>query len=233
MRADKSRDENASPGVPMHGEAAQKRNTKGLFLITTGLLLIAAALLLVLYNLRENDRAGRASAEIVKKLEETIDNDGPDALKDDGADQDAAGTGAEQGQELPTVEIDGYQYIGILEIPCLSLKLPVMAEWDYERLKISPCRYSGSCYLDDMVICAHNYAKHFSPVKWLEIGEEVYFITVDGRVNRYQVSNRETVQPTAVEEMIDNTREAWDLTLFTCNTSGLTRCAVRCERIPH
>ena len=23
----------------------------------------------------------------------------------------------------------------------------------------------------------------------------------------------------------------WDLTLFTCNTSGQTRCAIRCQRV--
>ena len=41
---------------------------------------------------------------------------------------------------MPTVTIDGYDYIGYVEAPVLGLKLPVMAEWDYDRLKIAPCR---------------------------------------------------------------------------------------------
>ncbi len=129
---------------------------------------------------------------------------------------------------MPTVEIDGYLYIGVLEIPKSDLTLPVMYEWDYDRLKISPCRFSGSYFTNDLVICAHNYARHFSPIKWLDIGEDVYFSTVDGNVYHYTVSNRETVQPTDVKQMIDRGEENWDLTLFTCNTGGQTRCAVRC-----
>ena len=90
------------------------------------------------------------------------------------------------------------------------------------------------------MICAHNYASHFSPIKWIGIGTDVYFITVDQVVYHYTVSNRETVQPTAIEEMIRNQNNAgedgvnsqWDLTLFTCNTGGQTRCAVRCDRVP-
>ena len=40
--------------------------------------------------------------------------------------------------ELPVVMLDGYGYVGYLELLTLELKLPVMAEWDYKRLKISP-----------------------------------------------------------------------------------------------
>ena len=136
---------------------------------------------------------------------------------------------------MPTEQIDGYEYIGTLEIPSLGLQLPVMNEWDYDRLKISPCRYSGSYYTDDLVICAHNYQKHFSPVKWIDMNADVYFITVDNVVYHYIVSNRETLQPTSVEHMIgqdsqDFGMDEWDMTLFTCSMGGQTRCAVRCIR---
>ena len=124
-------------------------------------------------------------------------------------------------------------------VEALDLTLPVMDRWDYTRLKISPCVYSGSYKTDDLVICAHNYARHFSPVKRIDIGADVYLITVDCRVYHYQVTNRETLQPGSVENMIENTNNTtdgtvtneWDLTLFTCNTGGQTRCAVRCARI--
>lgn len=195
---------------------SKKKNRNGLRLITIGLLLIAAAFILVLYNIWDANRAKKASDQIVKNLEDGI----PDNQQDFPYDG-----------EMPTIEIDGYSYIGILDIPDLDLHLPVMADWDYKRLKISPCRYSGSYFMDDMVICAHNYAKHFSPIKWIDIGSEVYFTNVNGQVYHYQVSNRETIQPTAVEDMIDNTKEDWDLTLFTCNTNGRTRCAVRCIKM--
>ena len=106
-----------------------------------------------------------------------------------------------------------------------------MSEWSYAGLKIAPGRYSGSTYADNMVVCAHNYAKHFSPIKWLALGSEVYFTDMDGQRWSYEVSNVETIQPTDIDKMITASDEdAWDLTLFTCTTGGRARCAVRCTR---
>ena len=196
-------------------------------LILLGLLLLLGAGGLTAYNIWDGIRAERASQHIIQEMD--IGQDLVEAL-DREPDDDP---------EMPVIEVEGYYYIGILEIPSLQLTLPVMDRWDDTRLKISPCVYSGSYKTDDLVICAHNYARHFSPVKWIDIGADVYLITVDCRVYHYQVTNRETLQPAAVENMIENTNNTtdgtitneWDLTLFTCNTGGQTRCAVRCARI--
>ena len=196
-------------------------------LILLGLLLLLGAGGLTAYNIWDGIRAERASQHIIQEMD--IGQDLVEAL-DRESDDDP---------EMPVIEVEGYYYIGILEIPSLQLTLPVMDRWDYTRLKISPCVYSGSYKTDDLVICAHNYARHFSPVKWIDMGADVYLITVDCRVYHYQVINRETLQPGSVENMIENTNNTtdgtvtneWDLTLFTCNTGGQTRCAVRCARI--
>ena len=196
-------------------------------LILLGLLLLLGAGGLTAYNIWDGIRAERASQHIIQEMD--IGQDLVEAL-DREPDDDP---------EMPVIEVEGYYYIGILEIPSLQLTLPVMDRWDYTRLKISPCVYSGSYKTDDLVICAHNYARHFSPVKRIDIGADVYLITVDCRVYHYQVINRETLQPGSVENMIENTNNTtdgtvtneWDLTLFTCNTGGQTRCAVRCARI--
>lgn len=195
-------------------------NRKGTLSIFIGLLLMAAAFILTIYNIWDAGRAKKASDEIVEKLEAILPDGKPGILEYGDADW-----------ELPTEVIDGYCYIGILQIPGLDLCLPVMEVWDYERLKISPCRYNGSCFTDDMVICAHNYAKHFGSIRWMDIGDDIYFITVEGQAYHYQVSNLETVRPTAIEEMIDSSASDWNLTLFTCNADGQTRCAVRCVRV--
>lgn len=197
------------------------KNRRGLLPVTIGLLLIMSAFLLVLYNIWDAGRAKEASDEIVSKLREIIPDEAPELPEYEASKE-----------EMPVEEIDGYFYIGMLDIPELDLVLPVMAEWDYERLKISPCRYAGSYYSENMVICAHNYSKHFSPIKWIDIGADIYFTNVEGQTYHYQVSSRETVQPADVEYMIENTEKDWDMTLFTCSTGGQTRCAVRCVHVP-
>ena len=126
---------------------------------------------------------------------------------------------------MPTETVDGNAYIGVLELPSLELKLPVLSEWSYSGLKLAPCRYAGSAYLNNMVIAAHNYSTHFGYLGNLAQGDEVVFTDVDGNVFRYQVLEVETLSPFAVEEMTDGD---WDLTLFTCTISGRSRVTVRC-----
>lgn len=124
--------------------------------------------------------------------------------------------------------IDGYEYIGYLSIPSLGLDLPVMADWDYPRLKLSPCRYVGSTKTDDLVIAAHNYDRHFGRLSQLTGGEEVYFIDMDGVLSSYEVVETSILMPTDIEEM---TSGDYDLTLFTCTYGGKSRVTVRCNRI--
>ncbi len=103
-----------------------------------------------------------------------------------------------------------------------------MSDWDYTKLKKAPCRYAGSAYHDDLVICAHNYRKHFSRIKWMNSGDAVNFTDTDGNVFHYAVADVEVLNPMATEAM---TSGDWDLTLFTCTTGGQTRFALRCDRL--
>ena len=192
-----------------------------------------AAIGLTVYNWWDSERAGKIADEIVDVFKNEMD---PVREAEDDPDFPVSGEDAKY-KEMPVLEIDGYEYIGLLEIPSISLLLPVMAEWDYDRLKISPCRYSGSYFTDDLVLCAHNYVRHFNPVRTVSMGADVYFTNPKGLKIHYVTDNIQTVQPTAIEDMIDNSidgapdQRQWDLTLFTCNLGGATRCAVRCHRV--
>ena len=91
----------------------------------------------------------------------------------------------------------------------------------------SPCRCKGSAYLNNMILAAHNYTKHFGPIRRLLPGDEVIFTDVDGNIFDYSVAELEQLEGTDVDEM-----EAgeWDLTLFTCTLGGQYRITVRCVR---
>ena len=206
-----------------------RKNSKGNILIFLGILMILGALGLTGYNLWDANRAREAAEQITDQLIDKID----ESVKD----EETAAPYVDPNTPMPVEVIDGYEYIGILEIPSEDLSLPVMKEWDYTRLKISPCRFTGSYYSDDLVICAHNYDKHLGRLLNIDLGVDVYFTNVEGLTIHYIVTNRETVEPTDVERMIENTGNGetslldWDMTLFTCNLGGQTRCAVRCSRV--
>ena len=130
-------------------------------------------------------------------------------------------------REMPEVEIDGAAYIGTLELPALSLSLPVLSQWSYAGLRQAPCRYKGSAYLDNLIIAAHNYPAHFGRLKELWAGDAVIFTDAEGTAYAYTVTETETLDGAAVRDM-----EAgdWDLTLFTCTPGGKSRVTVRCVR---
>ncbi|MCD8221685.1 MAG: sortase [Clostridiales bacterium] len=205
-----------------------RKHKAGLALMAAGVLLMAAAVGLLLYNRAEDREAGESVDELMPVLRQEM------AVRESRAEEafyfpaeEDEGEGAEEtGPTEESVTVDGYDYIGILTIPALGLELPVMADWDYTRLKIAPCRYTGSVETGDLTIAAHNYSRHFGRLKNLAGGEEVIFTDMDGNRTRYLVAETEILEPTAIEEM---TGSGYPLSLFTCTYGGQTRVTVRCD----
>ena len=96
-------------------------------------------------------------------------------------------------------------------------------------LEMAPCRYYGSIGGEDLVLMAHNYASHFGRIDELQPGDTVCFTDMDGISTWYQVTVRDLLPPTAVEEM---TSGGSDLTLFTCTYGGRSRVTVHCDETP-
>ena len=210
---------------------------KGRFLILTGLLLVAAALFLAAYNLYDEARAKRSATEIMASLEADI----PGVLSPEPFEiTEETNTAAlleeveipdyllNPDMEMPVENIDGIDYIGVLRIRTLELELPIISEWSYQKLKIAPCRYSGSAYQDDLIIAAHNYNSHFGNLKNLREGDTATFTDMDGNVFTYEMVELEILQPTDIEGMESG---EWDLTLFTCTIGGSSRVTARFERV--
>ena len=130
--------------------------------------------------------------------------------------------------EMLEVEVDGRNYIGMIEIPGLKLEIPVLSQWSSEGAKIAPCRYVGSAYQNNMVIAGHNYRTHFGRLSELGIGEQLSFTDMEGNLFQYEVIGMEILQPHQIEEMCTGD---WDMTLFTCTIGGQKRVALRCKLI--
>ena len=193
------------------------RKRLGSVFIVLGVFVIISALVLTCYNFWDNNRASRQAQEILDDISAQI----PD-ISDSKFIPDYV---LNPNMNMPTIEHGGYKYIGTLSIPVIDLELPVMDSWSYAQLKIAPCRYSGSAYLNNMVIAAHNYTGHFGRLKNLEIGDEIIFTDADGNIFNYKVAFIETLLPTRVKEMTDG---FWDFTVFTCTVGGQTRITIRC-----
>lgn len=207
----------------------KKKNWIGKIFTITGLLLFAAALALFVYNLWDGYWAEQSREKLLEEYRDknqNISDEGEQAEESDGQIPDYQ---LNPEMEMPKVmleELDGAACIGVLEIPKIDLKLPVLNEWSYPLLKKAPCRYSGSAYLDNLVIAAHNYRTHFGKLKELEMGDEVIFTDAAGNRFEYKVAVVEALTPQSVEDM---TSGEWALSLFTCTLDGKNRVTVRCD----
>lgn len=200
----------------------------GVFFMLAGLAMVFAAGWLLYMNSEEETQAGSSSEIRLEELKIAMQATPTPAPVTDATPSPTPLPMETPVPEMPTMEIDGEEYIGYLELPTIGLSLPVMSDWDYEKLKTAPCRYWGSAYDNTMVILAHNYRRHFSLIHTLEIGAPVQFVDVDGDIYRYVVAAQETLEPDEVQEMVDN---EYDLTLFTCTYGGASRVTVRLKRV--
>ncbi len=205
-----------------------------------GLLLLVAALFLALFNLRGARRAeeeARAAAQQLRKAMAALPSDPPAAESAPPRETVPPAEPLPSQEPPPQVEeapqpketeallLDGYDYLGILEIPALGLTLPVLAEWSDANLKLAPCRYQGTAEEGDLILAGHNYRGHFGGLYRLRGGDRVTFQNVEGPRFCYAVSKLETIPGTGLTEMEEG---AWDLTLFTCTLGGRDRLTVRC-----
>lgn len=202
----------------------------GLCCIILGTAMLIAALSLVFYNSQENKRSGEAADKVLSELKENIPEPSTEIYTETASEDGIYSEYDTEPQTCvqdTTMMIDEHGYIGIIAIPDLGLELPVMSDWSYPDLKISPCRYKGSVFSRDIVIAAHNYRSHFGRLSELSGGENIVFTAADGKVYNFEVSQITELDGRDIEGMDFGSSDSWDLTLFTCTLGGRSRVTVR------
>ena len=185
--------------------------------ILSGLLMILGGLAFGGYNIYSDVNANKTAIHVSTLIEENVivnDNEWEDTYQE------------APNMEMPIIEIDGYSYVGKLDIPKLGLSLPVLNESSPSNLRVAPCRYYGSIYANDMVISAHNYRSHFARISRLSQHDQIKFTDMDGNEFIYEVIEIEILKPTDIDLMIHSN---YDLTLYTCTVGGASRVTVRCK----
>ena len=122
--------------------------------------------------------------------------------------------------------------IGIIEIPGLDIRYPVMEGTTSKVLnagighieETAGIGESGNC-----VLCGHNgsrYGTFFTPLSQISIGDEVMITDKKGQEHIYEVTETEVVNP--YDNSIKTQGDEKELTLFTCSQKGTMRFVVRC-----
>lgn len=203
------------------------KNKTSVIFIITGTALILSALFLCMHNIIEDKKSGEKSQNILEDLKSqitVIENTNENPLYNT---PDFYEQFEKDKTKTSYKKVDGIKYLGYITLPTIDIELPVMSDWDYDKLSSSPCRYSGSAPQKDLIIAAHNYNSHFRKIDNLNSGDIFYFIDADGKSYEYEVTNTEIISGSDPDTMTSDYDDSWDITLFTCTFDGRNRITVR------
>ena len=188
-------------------------------LILLGLSMILASAYLFSRYEREAETAGENAQQLLAALTEEIEKNKEQNLYDTAVQEQSIG------QMLQT-SLQGYDLVGIIRVPGMGVELPVLNDWNYDLLKLAPCRYSGSIEGQDLILMGHNYRKHFAPLRRVSSGDRVEFLDISGTSYPYVVAETAVLKPTQLDELSSS---EYALTIFTCTPGGQSRFVVRCN----
>ncbi len=128
------------------------------------------------------------------------------------------------GRNMPSAEIGGENFAGLLEVDPYGTRLPVGTDWAESALNRFPMAYSGSIYDRDLIIGGSSREGQFDFADEIEIGAPVRFIDLYGREFCFEVAMvNHTDDPGKIQSGED------DLTLFARSKRTSKYVIIRCR----
>ena len=131
---------------------------------------------------------------------------------------------------MPVLQIDGVDYVALLEISSLRVSLPVADKWERDKLFYSPARFCGSAYDHTLVIGGMDGAHQFGFCDEIDRGTLITITDMTGSRFTYKVDRVDRAKNA------DNTwltGSDYPLTLYCRDTYSLEYIAVRCDFVYH
>lgn len=117
--------------------------------------------------------------------------------------------------------------IGLIEISSINLTYPILSEANEEFLKISPCRFYGPMpnEVGNLCIAGHNYKnyKFFSRLNDVSIHDIITIQDLSGNKINYKVYDKYEVNADELDCTNQDTNQAREITLITCNSINNTK----------
>lgn len=141
---------------------------------------------------------------------------------------------SETDQKVET-EYKGYEVVGIIEIPKINIKYPILNKTNDDAMQYSITKFSGGEVnsVGNFVVAGHNYldGSMFGKVKQLEIGDEIKLTDLYNNTVTYEIFDIYSVDPndTSILESVDkNSRE---VTLITCTKGHVERLITKAREV--
>lgn len=154
----------------------KKNSSSSRVFVLVGVILLAVAIGLSLFSTWEKAEQRRFLSEATQKMQVLL------------SDAEAGVPGDQSGEDMPRLEINGRDYIGLLELPEQSIVLPVAADWDTGLFPFRPACYSGTLHGGTLFIGGSNSDICFAFIGQLDAGDRVNFTDVQGTRYAFTVS---------------------------------------------
>ncbi len=128
-----------------------------------------------------------------------------------------------------------YSIVGVVNIPKIDVKYPIIAETTDELLKVSICKFWGASpnEVGNLCLIGHNYknSKFFSKIPTLLIDDIVEITDLSGKTLQYKVYDIYTVDPSDTSCTSQLTQGKKEVTLITCTDDTKQRVVVKCTEV--
>lgn len=137
--------------------------------------------------------------------------------------------------EVLDVEYKGYKIEGIIEIPEINIKYPIINETNEETMKISVTKFSGpqANEIGNYCVAGHNNrdGTMFGETSHLKIGDTIKLTNLKNETIEYKIFKIYSIDPsdvTCANSVDPTTRE---ITLITCTNGHRNRLITKARQI--
>lgn len=127
--------------------------------------------------------------------------------------------------EMPVLELEGEDYIALVQVPAFGVSLPVRSGWSGVKIRKFPCRFHGTVYDGSLIIGGSDQQGQLDFLTRIQLGDAVLVTDMTGAQFTYKVSHIGRSSSASAEILMD---ETVDLTLFARVGYSMEYILVRC-----
>ena len=195
-----------------------KFNKKKLAIVLIILLLVFV--LYVIFIKNNNDNVVEINANTVNDIQEnSISNEISNVIVNDVDLKEFVDT------DMPDY-IQGYEVLGEIVIDEIDMENYILDSTDDYSLNLAVTKFYGPDLNQrgNFVITGHNARGLFNNLKKLEVGDTFYIIDKETEEKvTYRINEKETISPTDLDCLNQDTNNKRVVTLITCNTRGIDK----------
>lgn len=141
----------------------------------------------------------------------------------------------QQSESLPELEFKGYKVEGIIEIPKINIKYPIIDHTNEETMKVCITKFWGpqANEIGNYTIAGHNNkdGTMFGKTKYLQIGDRIKLTNLKNETVEYEILKIYSIDPDDVSCVESVEAETREITLITCTNGHKNRLITKARQI--